>query len=196
MRTGHISIAQFAEATWWLARYRLGDAKIEDAIRRSVRTLAGTYESDLERRCERFNREWVLPRVRPGARNAIAAHLAKGDHLCLLTSASNYIADPLARELGVQGVICNRFETDESGVFTGRAFEPLCFGPGKLELARDYAHQHSLAIKDAVFYTDSYSDLPVLEAVADPVLVHPDPRLAALGARRGWTRVAWGRTAE
>ncbi len=193
MRSGHISLGQFVEATWWLARYRLGDAKIEDAIRRSVSTLTGTYEADLERRCERFNRSWVMPRIRPGARNAVNAHLAAGDHLCLLTSASNYIADPLGRELGIHGVICNRFVTDEDGIFTGVAQQPLCFGPGKLELARTYAQEHALPLEDAVFYTDSYSDLPVLEAVGEPVVVHPDPRLAAVGARRGWRRVEWGR---
>ncbi|MEL6545659.1 MAG: haloacid dehalogenase-like hydrolase, partial [Myxococcota bacterium] len=96
------------------------------------------------------------------------------------------------RSLDIEGVICNRFLTDEDGRFTGDAAHPLCFGPGKLELAQAYASRTGLSLDDAVFYTDSYSDLPVLEAVGEPVVVHPDPRLARHAARRGWNSVSWG----
>ena len=189
---GYLSIAQFVEASWWLARYHLGDAKLEDAILRSVQTLRGSYESDLVHRCDRFNRDWVQPRIRPGAFAVVETHRKAGDHLCLLTSASDYVAAPLARSLEIEGVICNRFLTDEDGRFTGEAAQPLSFGPGKLALAQAYAERAGLSLDNAVFYTDSYSDLPVLEAVGGPVVVHPDPRLAQLAARRRWNSVFWG----
>ncbi|MEM6732906.1 MAG: HAD family phosphatase [Myxococcota bacterium] len=192
LKSGYVSIASFLEAVVWLARYRLGDARIEDAIRKSVTTLSGTYEADLIRRCETFNRDWVLPRVRTGAKNTIEAHKRAGDHICLLTSSTNYVAEALADSLELDGVLCNRFEVDDDGRFTGVALEPLCFGSGKLSLARAYADEHGLSIEDAVYYTDSYSDLPVLEAVGEPIIVHPDPRLAAVAGRRGWKRIDWG----
>ncbi|MEO1174471.1 MAG: HAD-IB family hydrolase [Myxococcota bacterium] len=191
-RSGFISTAQFVEATGWLLRYRLGDASIEDAIRRSVQTLQGSKEADLVARCDVFNRDWVMPKVRGGALRALASHRAQGDHLCLLTSSSNYVAEPLARALDIPGVLCNRFEVDSLGVFTGVACEPLCFGEGKLRLAEGYASQHGLSLVDAVFYTDSYSDLPVLNAVGHPVVVHPDPRLRREARRRGWLLTDWG----
>ncbi len=192
---GYIDVSAFLEATSWLVRYRLGDVKLEDAYRRSVATLRGNYEDDLQARCRDFNRDWVLPRVRPGARNAIAAHRDAGDHLCLLTSSSTYIAEPLARALDIGGVLCSSFEVDEDGRFSGEPHEPLCYGHGKLEKALTYATGVGLALNEATFYTDSYADLPVLDAVAQPIAVHPDPRLARLARRRGWPIVSWGREA-
>lgn len=194
-RLGFIGPRQLLEATGWLLRYHLGDVKVEEAIRKSVATLKGTSEAELIARCEDFNQRWVMPRIRQGARDAIAAHRSAGDHLCLLTSSSNYVAEPLALELGIPGVLCNRFDVDDQGCFTGAAREPLCFGAGKLRLARSYADEVGLPLADGVFYTDSYSDLPVLNAVAEPVAIHPDPRLRAEARRRRWTTADWGKAA-
>lgn len=36
------------------------------------------------------------------------------------------------------------------------------------------------------FYSDSIHDLPLLQAVTDPVAVDPDPRLRAYALQRGW----------
>ena len=36
------------------------------------------------------------------------------------------------------------------------------------------------------FYSDSASDLPLLEAVSDPVAVRPDERLRARARQHGW----------
>jgi phosphoserine phosphatase len=77
------------------------------------------------------------------------------------------------------------------GAFTGRLVEPLCYGVGKLARARELAARVGFDLDEATFYSDSYTDLPLLEAVRTPVAVNPDPRLARLARRRGWRVERW-----
>jgi hypothetical protein len=66
------------------------------------------------------------------------------------------------------------------------------FGPGKRTHAERYSQEAGVPLSACAFYTDSYSDLPVLEVVGRPVAVHPDHRLRREAARRGWPVVDWG----
>jgi len=52
-------------------------------------------------------------------------------------------------------------------------------------------HQHDESLDDASFYTDSFTDLPMLEVVGEPIVVHPDPRLKREALRRGWKIQDW-----
>jgi phosphoserine phosphatase len=65
-------------------------------------------------------------------------------------------------------------------------------GPGKRTHAERYAREVGVPLSACAFYTDSYSDLPVLEVVGRPVAVHPDHRLRREALRRGWPVVDWG----
>ena len=60
------------------------------------------------------------------------------------------------------------------------------------DFAESLIDEHGGDLKDAAFYTDSFSDLPMLEAVHRPVCVHPDPRLKRTAIRRGWEIADWG----
>ena len=55
---------------------------------------------------------------------------------------------------------------------------PLCYGAGKIERALRLAASLGFALDEATFYTDSLTDLPLLERVREPVAVNPDPRLS------------------
>ncbi|HME91244.1 MAG TPA: haloacid dehalogenase-like hydrolase, partial [Myxococcaceae bacterium] len=87
---------------------------------------------------------------------------------------------------------CNRFEVDQRGLHTGRSIGALCFGAGKLQYASDFARGQGARLEDSVFYTDSYADRPLLEAVGRPVAVNPDRRLRRLATRRNWELLDWG----
>ncbi len=113
----------------------------------------------------------------------------------LLTSASLYLSERVQRELDLHDILCMRFEVDPEGRFTGAPAGPLCFGAGKLTLARAYAQDQGVPLSACSFYTDSTSDLSVLEQVGTPVCVHPDPRLRRIARRNRWRRADWGRPA-
>ncbi len=190
VREGYVTLGQALRAGMWIGAYHLGFARMEQAIRDAIASLAGREEAALRARTRAFWEEEVLPAVRPAAREAVARHHAAGELAVLLTSSSVYLSELAAAELGLDGFLCNRFEVRD-GRFTGAAVEPLCFGPGKLVHARAFLDERGLSLDRAAFYTDSVSDLPVLEAVGRPVAVTPDPRLAREARRRGWPVEDW-----
>ncbi|HWP66967.1 MAG TPA: HAD family hydrolase [Candidatus Limnocylindria bacterium] len=187
-----ITWRQALRAGTWVLRYSLGAVDLDDPIRRTVAALAGQAEADVAARTARFYAEAVRPLYRPGARAAIDRHRRAGDTLVLLTSSSNYLAEAVCAELGLDDCVCNRFEIDATGRYTGRADEPLCFGPGKVVLAERYVASRGERLAASTFYSDSHSDLPMLQAVGFPVVVDPDPRLRRHARRNGWPIEDWG----
>lgn len=192
LRAGFIRPSQAARAAVWLARYHLGQAGLDAALLEAIATLEGSSEAELRARTLAFYTREVQPLYRPGAHAALARHRAQGHRLVLLTSSSNYLSEPVVEELGLDEALCCRFEVAPDGRFTGRPAGVLAFGEGKLTLARGCAERHGARLGDCTFYTDSASDLPVLEAVGRPVVVQPDPRLRRVARARGWAEEDWG----
>lgn len=191
VRTGRLSKALAAKAAVWLILYELGFARIEKVIEDAVRTLEGQDEAELVSRVEIFFEEEVRAQIRPGALRAVKRHRTRGDAIALLTSSSNYLGHHVAEAVGAEHLLSNAFETDTSGRFTGTPVFPLCFGPGKLVHAEKLAETLGCELSGCTFYTDSFSDVPVLERVGYPVAVHPDPRLRRAALKKGWPIEVW-----
>jgi HAD superfamily hydrolase (TIGR01490 family) len=196
LQAGNLTMREAFFALRWLGRYRLGSKKIERALRASMVHLEGKLESEVRERARGFYAREVRGLFRPGGLEALARHREAGDRLVLLTSTTNYLADAVAAELDLDGVLCNRFEVDRDGRYTGRPIGPLCFGAGKVELAREYAARVGLPLGKSAFYSDSATDMPMLEVVGSPVAVNPDPRLWLHARKRGWQIVDWGEPAR
>lgn len=190
VRAGNMRRRDAARAGFWLGAYHLGYANLDDLITEAVRTLKGKRERDVIDRTMDFYREEIAMTVKPAAQVAIDAHKKNGDLVFLLTSSSNYLMAPLSDLLQIDGFLANRFVA-EGGVFTGEAHTPLCFGAGKVEHAQIVADKVGVRLDECAFYTDSASDLPMLEAVAEPVAVDPDPWLRRVANRRGWRIERW-----
>ena len=77
------------------------------------------------------------------------------------------------------------------GKFDGTHQRPACYGPGKVHWAEAFAAANDVDLARSFFYTDSYTDLPMLERVGKPVVVNPDPRLLRTARRRGWPILDW-----
>lgn len=174
----------------WVAKYTLGVLDAEKVAARVAATLTGTREIAMIEKCERWVERDVMPHVGDAARAAVARHAAAGDLLAIVTGASPYASRPVARRLGIPHVLASDLEV-EDGRFTGKFVPPLCYGPGKIVRVQRLAEEHGFSLSDAIFYTDSYTDLPLLMAVGEPVVVNPDPRLAREARRRGWRVERW-----
>jgi HAD superfamily hydrolase (TIGR01490 family) len=191
-RNGRISSWELVRAASWLLRYRLGVASMDDALRQAIATLEGESAEQLRERTEAFYQQHVRGRFRPGGLAALEEHRRKGERCTLLTSSTSYLAEPVARELGLDDVLCNRLEVDARGFYTGRSQGELCYGEGKLAQATEYTRRLGVSWDACVFYTDSFSDMPVLQVVGSPVAVNPDLRLKRTARRLGWPVVDWG----
>jgi putative phosphoserine phosphatase/1-acylglycerol-3-phosphate O-acyltransferase len=112
--------------------------------------------------------------------------------LAILSTSPTYVTRPIAEALGIEQVISTQFEV-ENGQFTGRLVGPACVGKGKVHWAEDLGAKMGLDLEKSWFYTDSYTDMPMLERVGNRVVVNPDPRLRRTAKRRGWPVEDWRR---
>jgi HAD superfamily hydrolase (TIGR01490 family) len=189
---GNVSTLEAVRATWWLLQYSLGFADLEAAVRSAIRSIAGDLEADMRRRVHAWYARDVRHLYRPRAKAQVAHHQAEGHKVVLLTSASNYVSEVVAEELGLDAYLCNRFEVDPVGAYTGEPLGTLCYGAGKLTLAQEYLQSVGVEAGACWFYTDSMADLAMMEAVGHPVAVNPDPRLSRVARARGWAVEDWG----
>jgi len=177
--------------TYWVAQYTLGVIDAPEVASRVASTLAGVSEVSLASRCDDWFRRFVEPHVCDLGRRAVARHRARGDLLAIVTAASSYTAQPLARRLDIAHLVASELEVDAYGNFTGRFVPPLAIGEGKVTRTRRFAEAQGFALSDATFYSDSYTDLPLLELVGEPIVVNPDLRLRRHAKRKGWRIEAW-----
>ena len=193
LSNGKITWKQAFRGWYWIGRYHFGFAEIETIYREAIRIYAGDPESEIVERTRVFYREQIRGLYRPGARETVLRHKDRGHKVVLLTTSSNYMSEHVVAELGLDAYLCNHYEVDDSGRFTGNAAtDPLCVGDGKRIHAKRYADEHGASLDECAFYTDSMSDFPALEAVGEPVAVNPDPKLKRIARRRGWQIVDWG----
>lgn len=189
-RLGYVGTSLALRGAFWGVVYGLGFARMERVIASAAMSMRGVRESDIQARTIAFYDEEIRPLVRRTARARVAEHKARGDRVVLLTTSSNYLSHELSKDLGCDGYLCTRMEVVE-GLFTGRIVPPLCFGEGKVEHARRYADSEGVPLSSCTYYGDSYSDLPVMLAVGEPVAVSPDPRLRRHAKRLGFRIEVW-----
>jgi HAD superfamily hydrolase (TIGR01490 family) len=187
---GHVSRWDALRGAFWLLLYALGLARLEQVLADAIRSLRDVDEEAIKERTRTFFHEEVRALIRPEAVAAIAEHRARGDAVYLLTTSAIYMSTLLAEELAIDGYVCNRLLVS-NGRFTGEAEAPLCYGEGKVARAAALASTLGVSLADCIFYTDSYSDLPMLLAVGSPIVVTPDLRLRRYAKRRGWTALDW-----
>ncbi len=191
LRVGEARRRDLLRVLYWVAQYTVGVIDAEAVAARVALSLEGTDEAALAARCDDWFRLFVEPHVCDLGRVAVDRHVAQGEIVAIVTGATSYAARPLARRLGIPHVVASELEVDDRGVFTGRFAPPLCYGLGKVERARVLSRELGFSLAESTFYSDSYTDLPLLEAVAEPIVVNPDPRLARIAKERRWRIERW-----
>jgi putative phosphoserine phosphatase / 1-acylglycerol-3-phosphate O-acyltransferase len=167
------------------ANYGMGKIGFSGMLATTTRALRGVAEKSLvELGQETFERS-LAARIYPEARALVEAHRRKGHTLAIISSATRYQIEPVARELGIEHVLCTELEV-EDGVFTGEIVPPACWKEGKADAARRIAQSQQLELARSYFYTDAAEDLPLLELVGNPHPLNPDRELALLAESRGW----------
>jgi HAD superfamily hydrolase (TIGR01490 family) len=187
---GEATAADVARVAWWMLKYTCGIIDAPRVAERALRSFAGKSEAWLTETCEQWFAECVLEHVAAAGRDTVARHQRDGDLVAIVTGTTPYAALPLARELGIDHVAATHLEV-EDGCFTGRVRHPMGYGQGKVILAERLARQQCFSLGEATFYTDSITDLPLLERVRTPIVVNPDARLRRIARKRGWRIERW-----
>jgi HAD superfamily hydrolase (TIGR01490 family) len=137
----------------------------------------------------RFMREQMVPAIGERARALVRAHRDAGDLVAIATSTNEFITRPIAGAFGVETLIATELERDAGGRVTGRIRGTPSLREGKLRRVEQWLAAQGRRLSDfavSVCYSDSTNDLPLLEAVSDPVATNPSPALAAIASERGW----------
>jgi HAD superfamily hydrolase (TIGR01490 family) len=190
-RRGEISAWKAARAAWWIVRYRLSLIDMEEVAAIVVAELKGQREALIVETTRRWFDDEIASEVAPRAREAIAYHRDQGHVVAILSSSTRYVTEPLAALLGIEHVLCTRLHIEEDGRFAGTHVRPSCYGRGKVHWAERFASERGVDLGASWFYTDSYSDLPMLERVGVRKVVNPDTRLARHARRAGWDIEEW-----
>ncbi len=181
---GDFAMHSLFEAVGSALEYGTGRIEFVEFVNRAARDLAGRPEADNLAFGQKVFDKRVAQRIYPEARALVEAHRRRGHTLAVVSSATPYQAEPVARDLGIEHVMCTRLEV-ENGICTGRVAE-ACFGPGKAAAAKRLASERDIDLARSFFYSDGFEDLPLMEAVGKPRPLNPDVRLAVEARRRGW----------
>jgi HAD superfamily hydrolase (TIGR01490 family) len=127
----------------------------------------------------------VEPIIYAEAMDVIDLHRSEGRMVVIVSASPQEIVTPLSRYLGADESISSQAEVDENERYTG-AMAFYAYGPHKAEAIVDFAEQHGIDLGASYAYSDSSSDLPMLECVGHPVAVNPDRALLAIAKERDW----------
>jgi HAD superfamily hydrolase (TIGR01490 family) len=157
-------------------------------LRTFFRRYEGASVEGIERLIDRHVGEFMLQKASAAAIRRIREHRAAGHRTILITAAADIFVRPLAPLFDL--VIGCELEVRE-GRFTGFMSTPPLVGEARAAWLRRYAEQEGVDLGRSYAYADSYSDLPLLRAVGNPVAVSPDSALFRHARRRRWPIEEW-----
>jgi HAD superfamily hydrolase (TIGR01490 family) len=161
------------------------DEKTRAAMDQISEVLKGTSGRDLQRLGPQVL-AGVLPRIYPEMLDEVHSHQDDGRPTFIVSAAGNDLVEMVASVLGMEGGIGTSYELDGDGLFTGRLDGPFMYGKGKLEGIAGFAESHDIDLAESWAYSDSASDLPMLRAVGNAVVVNPDGALLEVARAEGW----------
>ena len=152
----------------------------EDQLQRArdqlLRLTAGWHRAEIEQLVEETLDEVADPLVYAEALFLIDEHKRNGRRVILVSASPEQIVRPIGRHVGVTEIIATRIKTDSAGFFQPE-LERYAMGPGKAEAIVELAERESIDLDGSYAYSDSGTDLPMMEAVGHPIAVNPEKDL-------------------
>jgi HAD superfamily hydrolase (TIGR01490 family) len=191
-RHGLINRAQAVRGAFAQLVFRLGGAdhqqmeRIKDQI---TRLCSGWSVERVTEIVMTHLAETIGPLVYPDARGLLDAHKEAGRDVFIVSTSGQEMVGPIGAMLGASGIIATQMRHAE-GRYTGE-MEFYAYGEGKASRIRQLARERGYDLDDCFAYSDSVTDLPMLETVGHPHAVNPDRQLRKVAAARGWPVLAF-----
>ena len=180
---GEISPPRLIRLSIMFFKYFLGRIDYDQMLRSTVDDIQGMPEEELQRLGEQAFQQRLMDTIYAEGFELINTHKHLGHEVVMVTAATSYQAQPIARVLGIDHICCTVLEIREGKV---GGVVNTCYGQGKVDAAVTYAEQVNADLNKAYFYSDSKEDLPLLELVGNPVIVNPKAELKKMGEACGW----------
>jgi HAD superfamily hydrolase (TIGR01490 family) len=166
-------------------QYQQGQLDIEEYLSFALGPMAGMTPEALSALQSKFLKAHVEPILLDAAFDLLQAHRIKGDTLIIVTATNTLVTQPIADRLGVEHLIGCEAELS-GGQYTGKPQGIPSFGEGKVQRIKMWCADNDASLEDAVFYSDSHNDLPLLRAVPRAIAVDPDDVLRKEAQQCGW----------
>lgn len=174
----------------------ISEASFERLLTAAASGWVGRPADEFERWGEDMAARELFARLFHAAWRRVRAHQRRGHTVVVATSATRFQAGPLARELGIDHVLCTELAVDAENRLTGGLVGRPGWGDGKAALVARFATEHGVDLAASWAYANGGEDVPFLASVGHPVAVNPQPALAAEAAVRGWPVLEFHRPAE
>lgn len=166
------------------------DADQMDRMRAHITSLCTGWDVEqVNAIVEETLHDIVDPLVYKEATQLITEHQELGHDVVVLSASGEEVVAPIAKLLGATHSAGTRMVVAE-GRYTGEV-EFYCSAENKATAARQLAEQHGYDLAECRAYSDSLTDLPLLEAVGHPTVVNPDRGLRKEATQRGWPTLAF-----
>ncbi len=185
---GYIDTRLILRAVWGRLVFKYLGAdhgRMEDMRNNALRICKGWDKRQIAQLVDGGLEDVIEPIVFREALDEMEAHRTAGHKIFMVSASPEEIVVPLSRYLKADGAVATIAETGRDGKYTGEV-EFYSYGPYKVDAIEALALEHDLDLDESYAYTDSITDLPMLEAVGHPIVVNPDRALAKVAADRGW----------
>jgi HAD superfamily hydrolase (TIGR01490 family) len=181
---------EMSEVARSLPRWLATERRDRSAFLRMVyRRYEGASLAELERIVDEQVRGSMLTRLAPAAVRAIREHRAAGHRLVLVTGAITPLTRPIAPLF--DEIVAAELAVDASGRCTGLLERPPVVGESRATWLQHRASEAGWDLSVSYAYADSASDLPLLRAVGNPVVIDPDVVLSRVARKERWPVEIW-----
>jgi putative phosphoserine phosphatase/1-acylglycerol-3-phosphate O-acyltransferase len=163
----------------------LDEAAFKDLMLQGIRGWVGRTDDELMELGEQLFAQEIAGALFHGTWRLVRAHQNRGHTVVIATSATRMQVQPMARELGIDHVLCTELET-EHGVLTGGIAGRPPWGDGKAAAVREFARTERIPLKNCHAYANGDEDVAFLDSVGFPHPINPGPDLARYAGERGW----------
>ena len=184
LRQKKVSLGQFRQLPLEWLSYKLGRAN-EDFIAQAVAHLTGIDKQVMENLVNDYFIRRLKPNIYAEGARLIRSLQEKGEPVHLATSSFDILIRPLEDHFSLTDSINSALEFVD-GKTSGRTRGLIPFGKNKKNAVEAWLKARSIPAEDTYFYSDSYTDMPVLEFCGHPLAVNPDHILEREAKRRGW----------
>lgn len=168
-------------------------ARNTETLRRELSRLVTGWPVETVRRVVSEAIDVVVdPLVHAEALDVIEQHRSAGRAIVIISASGSDVVEPIAERLGADFVVASELQTRD-GRYTGN-ITFYAYGPAKADAMRDLSQRQGWNLIDCWAYSDSSTDIPMLDAVGHPHAVNPDTALRTVALERGWPVLRWHRT--
>jgi HAD superfamily hydrolase (TIGR01490 family) len=159
---------------------------LERARNEMLDLVSGWHKAEIDAIVAQTLDEVIEPLVFAEALFLIDEHRRSGREVYVVSASPEEFVTPIAKMVGIDNVIATKIRTDGLGRYVPE-LEQYVMGPGKTLAMKKVAERDGIDLDKSFAYTDSFTDMPMLEIVGNPVAVNPEKELREAATERGWS---------